>query len=340
MFNIGTMPKQPTFTPSMRMVILHGKEPFLMSRYTDDLETALSKEYGEVEKLVFDGTTTDLATVLDEIRTLDLLTRHKLVVVDEADSFLASKGAGSTSSRKAIERYAESTVESATLLLRATAWRPGKLDKAVAKIGLVFKFECLSEPDTVRWCVGRCTKEHACSIEVDAAQLLVNKIGSALTRLDCELGKLAAMVAPKNNITKKAVIEMVGLSKEEQAWEIQSVLLSGNGSAALTKLGELLDVSKQPKELLMWAVVDLTRRLSAAASMLSAGQPNADVRKSLRLFGDGGNKLMAVAKRRTPSQLAGLFTEAVAIDARSRSGTLDGRRGLELLTARICRELH
>jgi hypothetical protein len=108
----------------------------------------------------------------------------------------------------------------------------------------------------------------------------------------------------------------------------------------LTKLGELLDVSKQPKELLMWAVVDLTRRLSAAASMLSAGQPNADVRKSLRLFGDGGNKLMAVAKRRTPSQLAGLFTEAVAIDARSRSGTLDGRRGLELLTALVCRELH
>ena len=337
---MGTMPKQPTFTASMRMVILHGKEPFLMSRYTDEIEAALSKEYGEVDKIIFDGATTDLATVLDEIRTLDLLTRHKLVVVDEADTFLATKGTGSTSNRKAIERYAESVVESATLLLRATSWRPGKLDKAVANIGLVFKFEPLSESDSVRWCLGRCTKEHACTIEVEAAQLLVQKIGLTLTRLDSELAKLVAMVAPKNNISKEVVIEMVGLSKEEQAWEIQSVLLSGNGSAALTKLCELLDVSKQPKELLMWAVVDLTRRLSAAASMFSQGQSNVDVRKSLKLFGDGGNRLMTVAKRRTPSQLADLFTEAVANDARSRSGTLDGRRGLELLAARVCRELH
>ncbi|HIN09772.1 MAG TPA: hypothetical protein EYM64_04260 [Phycisphaerales bacterium] len=135
------------------------------------------------------------------------------------------------------------------------------------------------------------------------------------------------------------VAEMVGLSREEQAWEIQSVLLAGNSSATLAKLGELLDISKQPKELLMWAVVDLTRRLSAAASMFSKGQSNSDVRASLRLFGEGGNQLMAVAKRCTPSQLANLFTEAVAIDARSRSGILDSRRGLELLAVRVCRAL-
>jgi DNA polymerase III delta subunit len=282
---------------------------------------------------------TDLATVLDEIRTLDLLARHKLVVIDDADTFLASKGTGSSTPRKAIERYAESTIASATLLLKATSWRPGKLDKQVAKIGLVFKLESLSESDTVRWCIGRCTKEHSSSIELDAAQLLVQRIGTSLTRLDCELGKMSAMVAPKNNIPKEVVIEMVGLSKEEQAWEIQSVLLTGNSSISLTKLSELLDVSKQPKELLMWAVVDLTRRLSAAASMFSNGQSNSDVRKSLKLFGNGGNRLMTVAKRRSPSQFANLFTDAVAIDARSRSGTLDGRRGLELLTARVCREI-
>lgn len=336
---MATMAKQPIFNASMRMVILYGKEPFLMSRYTEDLEAILSKEFGEVDRIVLDGSTTDLATVLDELRTFDLLTRHKLIVVENADVFLASKGSGNATPRKAIERYAQSTVDSATLLLRATTWRTGKLDKAVAKIGLVFKLEGLNESDTVRWCIGRCLKEHTCSLEKDASRLLVQRIGLTLTRLDSELGKLAARVAPKNIISKEDVSEMVGLSREEQAWEIQSVLLTGNGSAALTKLGELLDVSKQPRELLMWAVVDLTRRLSAAASMFSNGQSNSDVRKSLKLFGNGGNLLMTAAKRRTPSQYANLFTDAVAIDARSRSGMLDGRRGLELLAARVCREL-
>lgn len=310
-----------------------------MSRYTEDLKNALGKEHGDIEKIFIDGASSDLATVLDELRTFDLLTRHKLVIVDEADVFLASKGTGGVNPRKAIERYAESTVDSATLLLRATTWRPGNLDKAVAKIGLVFKLETLSESDTVRWCMGRCLKEYACSIENDAAQLLVHRIGLSLTRLDSELGKLASMVAPKEIISKEHVGEMVGLSKEERAWEIQSVLLTANSSASLMKLGELLDVSKQPRELLMWAVVDLTRRLSAASSMFLAGKNQSDIRKSLKLFGDGGDQIIAVAKRRTPLQLSGLFTEAVAIDARARSGSLDGRRSLELLVARVCREL-
>ena len=132
---------------------------------------------------------------------------------------------------------------------------------------------------------------------------------------------------------------MVGLSREEQAWEIQSVVLTGNSNAAMTKLGELLDISKQPRELLMWSVVDLTRRLSAAATMFESGATGSDVRKSLKLFGDNGNRLMNVAKKRTPKQLIELFTEAVAVDARTRSGLLDARSGLELLTLRVCREV-
>ncbi len=333
------MAKQPTFKPSMRTAIIHGKESFLMSRYTNDFEEILAKEHGDVDRIVFDGATANLATILDEIRTFDLMMQHKLVIVDNADVFLAAKDSGKISNRQAMERYAESPVQSATLLLRATSWRPGKLDKAVAKTGIVFKLQQLNEHDSVRWCIGRCGKEHGCTLEVQAAQLLVQRIGVSLTRLDTELGKLAAKVAPETNIIRDDVIEMVGLSREEQAWEIQSIILSGNSAAAMTKLGELLDVSRQPRELLMWSVVDLTRRLSAASSMLQGGNSPAEIRKSLKLFGDGGNRILSIAKQRTPSQLADLFTEAVAVDARTRSGLLDGRRGLELLALRVCSEV-
>ncbi|HIA72206.1 MAG TPA: DNA polymerase III subunit delta [Phycisphaerales bacterium] len=333
------MAKQPTFKSSMRMAIIHGKESFLMSRYTSDFESAIAEEFGDVDRVVFDGATTDLATILDEVRTFDLMMRHKLVVVDNADVFLVTKDSVKTSNRQALERYAESPVQSATLLLRAPTWRPGKLDKAVAKVGIVVKLQNLNELDSIRWCVGRCGKEHGCTLEAQAAQFLVQRIGVSLTRLDTELGKLSAKVAPETKITKADVAEMVGLSREEQAWEIQSIILSGNSGAAMTKLGELLDVSRQPKELLMWSVVDLTRRLSAASTMMQNGLSAGDIRKNLKLFGDGGNRILQLAKQRTPSELANLFTEAVAVDARTRSGLLDGRRGLELITLRVCREI-
>jgi len=331
------MSKQPTFTGAMRFVILHGKEPFLMSRYTQDLEQALQQEYGEVDRVLFDGETVELASVLDEVRTFDLLMRHKLVIVDNADTFLSAKGDGKTNTRKAMERFAESPVPTATLLLRSQTWRPGNLDKAVKKVGLVYKLQQYSESDTCRWCVARCEKEHGRTIDSQGAQLLVHRIGLSLTRLDQELGKLSAMVSEGERITKEHVVDLVGLSREEQAWEIQSILLTGNEKASMTKLCELLDVSKQPKELLMWSVVDLTRRLSAAASMLSDGSSSGEIRKALKLFGEGGNRMLAVAKKQTPLQLADLFTEAVAVDARTRSGALEGRRGLEVLAMRVCR---
>ena len=333
------MGKQPTFIASMRMVILHGKEPFLMSRYTSDLEEVLEQEHGEIERIVFDGESVDLATVLDEIRTFDLLSRHKLVIVDNADSFLAAKGNGNKPTRQQMERYAEQPVQSATLLLRATTWRPGKLDKAVGNGGLVYKLQQYSENDTMRWCVARCEKEHGCTLEPQGAELLVERIGLSLTKLDTELGKLAAKVSPKNTIAKNDVVEMVGLSKEEQAWEIQSVLLTGNEGASVQKLCELLDISKQPKELLMWSVVDLTRRLSAASNLFDCGASSGEVRKSLKLFGDSGNRILAVAKKKTSNTFSNLFTDAVAIDARTRSGLLDGRRGLETLAIRVCAEV-
>jgi DNA polymerase III delta subunit len=130
---------------------------------------------------------------------------------------------------------------------------------------------------------------------------------------------------------------MVGLSREEQAWEIQSVLLSGHSGAVITKIGELIDISRQPRELLVWSVVDLSRRLAAASAMHASGSSAGDIRRSLKLFGSVGDRVIAVAKRRSPNELANLFTDSVAMDAKMRSGKLDSRRGVELLALQVCK---
>jgi DNA polymerase III delta subunit len=331
------MAGQPKFDSKMGVVILHGKDSFLMKRYTSDLEDTLKAEHGEVNRVVFDGDTVDLATVLDELRTYDMLMRHKLVVVDHADAFIAAKDSAATSIRKVLERYAESPVDSATLLLRATSWRKGNLDKIVNKKGLVFKLQELNEHDSVRWCIGRCAKEHGCELDSRAAHLLVKSIGTILTRLDSELAKLAAKVAPETLVGYEDIVEMVGISREEQAWEIQSVLLSGNSGEVMTKIGELIDISRQPRELVVWSVVDLSRRLAAASAMHATGSTSGDIRRSLKLFGNSGDRVIAVAKRRKPKELADLFTDAVAMDAKMRSGKLDPRRGVELLALQVCK---
>jgi len=130
------MAAQPKFDAKMSVVILHGKDSFLMTRYTSDLEDVMKAEHGDVDRVVFDGERVDLATVLDELRTYDMLMRHKLVIVDHADTFLAAKDSGTTLTRKVLERYAESPVDSATFegLGEATREILGSLTPREAKV--------------------------------------------------------------------------------------------------------------------------------------------------------------------------------------------------------------
>ncbi len=138
----------------MRILVLHGKEPYLIASASKRFENLLREEFGDIARFEFDGETAELALVLDELRSFALFEPHKLVIVDAADKFLAEqprddddgkKAPRSRQSprRRALEAYADNPVAQASLLLRADTWRPGKLDKIVAGIGAVIKFEPL-----------------------------------------------------------------------------------------------------------------------------------------------------------------------------------------------------
>ncbi|MBT8484504.1 MAG: DNA polymerase III subunit delta [Phycisphaerales bacterium] len=336
----------PTLDATMRVVILRGPDRYLQLAYTQMLQTALEAEHGEITPFSFDGATAEPAAVLDELRSYGLLQTHKLVIVDAADALLAAPKAvaaetprkgrgGPTPARTLFERYASDPMESATLLLRAATWRPGKLDKLVAKVGSIVKCEAPDVRTAATWCVARCAKEHDATIQPDAARLLVERIGPELGRLDTELAKLASFVGPGAEITPDAIRSMVGLTREEQAWAIQSILLRGSPAPVVTKLRELLEVSRQPEALVTWAVIDLLRKLHTAAQLLRQGEAPAEVARTLKLWGEARTTVLSAARHVEPDQLAGLLLKAIRADLRSKSGVGRSSRTLEVLAIEV-----
>jgi DNA polymerase III delta subunit len=89
----------------------------------------LRERHGAVDEFNFDGATCSLADVLDELRSYGLMSQHKVVVVDNAEQFMQGDDR-----RRAMERYAESPMQDATLILRSGGWRPGTFDKLVAAV--------------------------------------------------------------------------------------------------------------------------------------------------------------------------------------------------------------
>ena len=325
------MMAKAVFDASMRVIVLAGRDDFLVPYYTRQMIEVLEEAFGEIDRFDFEGDSASAADVLDELRTFGLLQQHKLVMVNKADRFLVSKGGSSGPSRARVllEEYVKSPVADATLLLRAETWHRSKLDKLVDAVGVVHRVKPLSEPDTLRWVAARVEKVHEGCIEPSAAQRLVRRVGCDLARLDAELGKLAAMCRPGKAIDAALVDEAVPLSREEKAWVIQEAILTGGAARGLTTLHELLGVSRQSDVLVSWAVTDMLKRLHAASQMQCAGMSSGQLRKELKLWGPGGDATIEVSRRVDPKRLAHLLGDALRSQHRVRRGIGNATRMLE-----------
>lgn len=305
--------------PGMRFVILHGKDSFLIVERMRRFQVALGERFGEVSRFDFDGTTARIVDVLDELRTFGLLAGHKFVVVDKADQFI-----GNEETRRALERYAEHPMQEATLVLRAESWRPGNLDKMVAKVGAVLRCDPPDAGDAKAWCAARGRKQHGIELAPDAADALVDRVGNDLARLDSELAKYGSYLASepedRRTVSRALVTALTGQTREEAAWEVQEVLLRGNPAAAVRKVRELIEVSQAPEQLILWSVVDLARKLHDSARLLSEGAPESVVAKQVKLWGPSMAPTLRAARSLGPSRAAAVFREAVDLDRRSKSG--------------------
>jgi len=302
-----------------RIVVLTGKELFLRTQYTAMLKEKLEAAHGEIEVFRFDGESIDLADVLDECRSFGLMASHKMVVVDEADSFV------NAGTRAMLERYAAAPSDGASLVLRAGKWNRGKnLDDAISAVGLMLKCESVDEGTACKWVVRRAQKEYQSSIDMRTAAGLVERLGADLGRIDTELSKLATAAGAGNPITDALINELVGLTREEEVWAIQSYLLCGDANRSLRELKVILGNSPRNNAVpVIFACSDLARKLMGASEAMAQGVNAGMISKELKLWGQSKDSILNTARRLGPARARGLFDECVAADVASKSSSVD-----------------
>jgi DNA polymerase III delta subunit len=357
-----------------RFLILYGPDRFTQDRYLDELRAALHAKHGVdgVDTVRFDGAAGAriAADVLDECRSMGLMSQYKIVLVDNADLLFkgedkegeeaddpkpviaaagrrgsGARGGASQGPRRLLEHYAADPSDSATLVLRASTWRAGNLDKAVLALdagrGAVIKCEPPDEAEAVRWAIEQCPRAHGAKIEQAAAAALVAAVGAELARIDSELEKLALAAGGKGQaITAELVETMTGTTREDELWGIQSRVISGNTAKALEHLRQLIDVSRADAVPLTWAYVDLARKMHTASRGLSQGIPRGQLVGAIKAWGPMLDAVLSKAGRGAAGAegAARLFKAAVDTDAAGKSGLGDGVRNLEVLTVKMCRE--
>ncbi|MEL7472363.1 MAG: DNA polymerase III subunit delta [Planctomycetota bacterium] len=314
-----------------RVVVLVGKEAFLRSQNLEVIRTALGSAHGEVDTLRFDGGEAEVADVLDECRSFGLMAAHKLVVVDQADQWVKEHA------RALVERYAQAPSEGATLVLRCEKWNSGKnLDESISSAGGFVDCSALDEATALRWATLRASKRHGVTLDPAAGRLLVDRLGADLGRIDTELAKLALGCGEGGAIESDAVRELVGATREEEVWGIQATVLRGDPEGALAELREILGVSRQPPTLVMWALLDLGRKLHGAARALESGVPAQSIGRELKIWPfEKAQAIVRAAQRMGPERAWALFQAVLSADASVKTGLGRDERWLERLAVRF-----
>lgn len=326
-----TKKSKPALDAETRLCVLTGSETMLIQEHLDQLKQALKAQHGEVETFRFDGKVATVADVFDELRAYSLMVTYKVVIVDDAEHFVKSF-------RKEVERYADSPVDHATLVLRAGVWHKGNLDKAIAKVGAVIKCEDPKPAEAAAWLVKRAEQEHGTTIQKQAAGLLVDRLGPHLMLLDTELAKLALMAGGGSGgkpIDVALVEEAVGRGSEEKAWVMQEPLLrgiaAGRAREPLEMVGELIDLAGHDPVPVMWAVIDLARKLAVSSAMKQAGESEQAITKAAKVWGPQIRPFMDVVRKTDPAAAAEMLLAALRADTRTKTGLGGARLNLEAI---------
>jgi DNA polymerase III delta subunit len=321
--------KPNPITAETRILLLTGKDTYLQAAYLDQLKALISEQDAPSDVIKFDGERTSPADVFDECRSMGLMAQHKIVVVNNADQFVKAEN------RARVEKYAQSPSESACLVLRSSTWHKGKLDKMIDAVGTHLKCDAPDEYQAIRWAIARCEKAHEATLDPRAAELLVERLGPDLSRIDSELAKLAAACEQGAPVDRALVEQFVGVSREQNVYDIQLLAMTAPPEKTLAKLRDIL--ANDAPIRVRFAMTDLAKKLHAAARWLEGSRTGPRPNLWPREVADA---VMHAASNAPPKAFADLLAHAVEADQRAKSSQGDESRTLEILVLRfaaICR---
>ena len=298
----GVPPLKPGVCP------VFGSERFLKKLVIKHLINSIAGEDAEFSSVQLDGNNdqTTWAAVHDELSMSTLFGGNgpKLVVVDEADSFVKEH-------RGQLEKLVEHPPTDGVLILVVDSWAANtKLYKRIAKTGL--QVHCdppqnkrgkSSSPDEAKisqWLISRARNIYDFELPSMGPSILIELTECHLGRMEQELAKLA-LYAVDESLDGNRIREIVGGWPAQTMWNAIDAATDGDAGIALEFLDQLLRSGEHPLALLgqmSWSlrryaeVLELVRR-----DQRNGQKPNLERALELAGFRQWGGELKHASRR-------------------------------------------
>ncbi|MFV5703146.1 DNA polymerase III subunit delta [Flavobacterium sp. XS2P12] len=208
---------------------LMGEEPYYIDKLSDYIEEKiLSEEEKGFNQTVLYGRDVSIEDIISTAKRYPMMAERQVVIVKEAQDLIRTIDK--------LESYAENPMPSTVLVFcykYKTLDKRKKLTKLLAKHGVVYESKKLYENQVGEW-IKRVLAGKKYSIEPKANAMLVEFLGTDLSKINNELEKLQIILPVGSTITPKHIEENIGFSKDFNVFELRKALGERNQLKAYT----------------------------------------------------------------------------------------------------------
>ncbi|MCK5639057.1 MAG: DNA polymerase III subunit delta [Flavobacteriaceae bacterium] len=195
---------------------LMGEEAFYIDKISDFIENnILSDSEKEFNQMVLYGRDVTIEDIVANAKRFPMMAEKQVVIVKEAQDL--------SRTIEKLSSYAENPQPTTVLVLcykYKTLDKRKKLAKIVSKSGCLFESKKLYENQVGEW-ISSNLKDRGYNIEPKAVQMLVEFLGSDLSKINNELDKLTLVLPKGASISASHIEANIGISKDFNNFELR-----------------------------------------------------------------------------------------------------------------------
>jgi len=198
---------------------LMGEEPYYIDKLSEYIEkNILSEDEKGFNQTVLYGRDVSIEDVVSTAKRYPMMADKQVVIVKEAQDL--------SRTIDKIESYAENPMPSTVLVFcykYKTLDKRKKVTKLLAKNGVVYESKKLYENQVGDW-IKRVLAGKKYTIEPKASAMLVEFLGTDLSKINNELEKLQIILPVGSTISAKDIEENIGFSKDYNVFELRKAI--------------------------------------------------------------------------------------------------------------------
>lgn len=219
---------------------LMGEEPYYIDKLTEFIEQNVLEEHErDFNQSILYGRDVTIEDVIGTAKRFPMMADRQVVVVREAQEL--------SRTIDKLEAYAENPQPTTVLVFAykyKTLDKRKKITKLLDKVGVVFESKKLYENQVGDW-IKRVLSGQGYSIDNKAVAILVEFLGTDLSKINNELEKLKIILPKGHTFTPNDIEENIGFSKDFNNFELRKAI----GEKNQVKAYQIIDYFAQnPKD--------------------------------------------------------------------------------------------